>query len=142
MYYKIITCRCHADILTENEKQNVLSSKHNFNFSCNRIHKLYVWKCEMHPFVYEVLHQFKDYYCYTCKNYEVCSCCVEKRYNLNYRCPKFCLPFLPEYVKKGTLKIDYYLDEKMRAAPFFYSKKNIVCFSLDNPLHRDIMCNV
>ena len=74
----------------------------------------------MHPFVCDIVHFPKECYCYKAKQFEVCSNCVEKRYNLNYRCPKFCLTVLPDYVKEEAMSINYYLDDKLKAAPFLF----------------------
>ena len=118
MYYKIVTCPCYADLLKEKEKE-IMSCKNNLNCDCNKIHEVYVWKCTSHPLVLTLINPYKTCFCNECLQYEICSVCVEKRYNLNYRCPKFCLTYLPEYIKKGAMKIEYFLDQKMQSAPFF-----------------------
>ena len=121
MYYKIVTCRCYAEILNEREKE-IIGTRSNFSYSCNRPHEVYIWKCDNHPFVFELLHQQKTCFFNACLRYEVCSCCVEIRYKLSYRCPKFCLSDLSDYFKNNAVKIEYFLDEKNEGSSFFILK--------------------
>ena len=74
--------------------------------------------------------------------YEICAVCVEKRYNLNYRCRKICLNYLPERFETHGMILNYFLDQKMDSEPFLHFKNNLVYFSLDNSEHKHMMKNV
>ena len=126
MLYKIITCRCNELILEEKETENIVSTKRNFSCNCNRLHEVLVLTCKDHPFVCDIININKKCFCYECEGCEVCAICVEKRYNLNYLCTKFCLLLLPDYIKKEAVTIKYFLDEKMTADPFFILKTKLL----------------
>ena len=98
MYYKIICCPCCAEVFKETEKE-IISDKNNFHCGCNRNHEIYVWKCPSRPLVCNIQNPCKKCFCNECIQYEICAVCVEKRYNLNYRCKKYCLNYLREYKK-------------------------------------------
>ena len=131
MYYKIICCPCYTEWFISTEQ--VISVKTNFCCYCNRLHKIYVWTCPSHSFVYILQNSHTKCFCNECMQYEICAVCVEKRYNLNYRCRKFCLNYLHERGETLGITLNYFLDQKMDSEPFFYFKNNLVCFSLDNP---------
>ena len=48
---------------------------------------------------------------------------LKKRYNLNNRCKKNCLNYLPEDIKTHGMKLDYFLDEKVDSALIFLFQK-------------------
>ena len=100
MLYKIITCRCNGPILQG--KENIVSAKRTFNCNCNRLHEVFVWTSKVHPFVCDIISgENKKCFYYECQGCEICSTCVEKRYNLNYHCTKFCFAVSTKLYKKG-----------------------------------------
>ena len=105
MLYKIVVCRRNALILEEKETENISSIKCSFKCECNWLHEVLVWTCKDHPFVCDVINHNKTCFCHDCVQSDVCAVCVEKRYNLNYRCIKYCLTVLPVYVKDNAVSI-------------------------------------
>ena len=108
-------------------KIKIVSVKRNFCCNCKRFHEVLVWICKDNSFVCDITnYESKNCYYYECDGCISCSVCVEKHYNLNYRCTKFCLTLLPDYVNKGAVAIKYFSDEKIKSEPFFYFKNNAV----------------
>ena len=62
--------------------------------------------------------------------------------NLNYKCKKICLNYLPEIVKKFGFKLDYISGKKINSELIIYFENNLVCATLDNPEYKDIIENL
>ena len=109
MIFRMVVCRCSQLILEEKEKENIICSKIRFDkCECNREQEVFIWTCKDHPFIRDLHNTQKKGFCAESSYSEVCTVCVEKRYNLNYRSAKFCLWNLPDYIERDAFSMKYY----------------------------------
>ena len=100
MYCKIITCPCYDDLIMEIENQ-IIKRIYHFHCKCNVPHELKVWVSQAHPFFPSMSGANPmQCFCKTSAHYEICSCCIEKRYLVNFKAAKICLRHIPDYMKK------------------------------------------
>lgn len=70
-----------------------------------------------------------------CKN---CKFYVQMRYLLNFRCYKFCIERISEWLKDFLVPLDSYLEHETAKCESFFVIQEQECRSLDNPFLDDM----
>ena len=139
MPVKILMCPCNKDYFLE---ANHSYDKHLIHFHCKREEKqdeIFVHFCRAHPFGITIAYVTdpddvaeKTCFCERRSVNGICQRCIAISYNLNFKCHKFCLEKVPDFMKPEVKVLDRYL-KKLHAVSFFYFENNRVEISLDNP---------